>query len=62
MHLNIGIFTKYFFQACEEAIAKLKSTQTSSQTSIHYVVNQIIYPLSQGCETKDVKLIRVSKK
>ncbi|KAJ8951459.1 hypothetical protein NQ318_006892, partial [Aromia moschata] len=46
-------------EACEEAIAKLKSTQTSPQTSIHYIVNQIIYPLSQGCETKDVKLIRL---
>ncbi|KAJ8933043.1 hypothetical protein NQ314_014283 [Rhamnusium bicolor] len=46
-------------EACEEAIAKLKSTQTSSQTSIYYIVNQIIYPLSQGCETKDVKLIRL---
>ncbi|XP_056646961.1 protein MON2 homolog isoform X2 [Diorhabda sublineata] len=46
-------------EACEEAINKLKSTQSSPQTSIYYVVNQIIYPLSQGCETKDVKLIRL---
>ncbi|KAJ8914767.1 hypothetical protein NQ315_013270 [Exocentrus adspersus] len=45
-------------EACEEAINKLKSTHTSPQSSIYCIVNQIIYPLSQGCETKDVKLIR----
>ncbi|XP_028146572.1 protein MON2 homolog [Diabrotica virgifera virgifera] len=46
-------------EACEEAILKLKGAQSSPQTSIYYVVNQIIYPLSQGCETKDVKIIRL---
>ncbi|CAH1153236.1 unnamed protein product [Phaedon cochleariae] len=46
-------------EACEEAIAKLKGAQSSQQISANYVVNQIIYPLSQGCETKDVKLIRL---
>ncbi|CAG9855474.1 unnamed protein product [Phyllotreta striolata] len=46
-------------EACEEAINKLKTAQTSAQSSVYYVVNQIIYPLSQGCETKDVKLIRI---
>lgn len=29
------------------------------QQSVHYVVNQILYPLVQGCETKDLKIIKV---
>lgn len=45
-------------EACEEAIGKLKNCLTSPHTPIYYMVNQIIYPLSQGCETKDVKIIK----
>ncbi|EFA11008.1 Protein MON2 homolog-like Protein [Tribolium castaneum] len=45
-------------ESCEEAIVKLKAAVSTPQTSIYYVINQIIYPLSQGCETKDVKLIK----
>lgn len=59
-YLNSVDLMCFPFQACEEAIAKLKNSLTSPQTSIYYVINQIIYPLSQGCETKDVKLIKVS--
>lgn len=27
---------------------------------MHMVVNQILYPVVQGCETKDQKIIKVS--
>lgn len=27
---------------------------------IYYIVNQILYPLVQGCESKDIKIIKVS--
>lgn len=29
---------------------------------MYYIVNQVLYPLVQGCESKDVKIIKVSKK
>ncbi|GAB0089087.1 Protein MON2 homolog [Sergentomyia squamirostris] len=45
-------------ESCEEAIAKLKSAIANPQTPVYYVVNQILYPLVQGCESKDVKIIK----
>lgn len=51
-----------FFQSCEEAIMKIKSAGTSPTTPVYYVVNQILYPLVQGCESKDVKIIKVRMK
>lgn len=45
-------------QSCEEAITKLKNA-SSTQTTIYHVINQIMYPLVQGCETKDIKIIKV---
>ncbi|XP_050313877.1 protein MON2 homolog isoform X2 [Anthonomus grandis grandis] len=45
-------------EASEEAIAKLKNS-AGQQNNVYYLVNQIIYPVSQGCETKDVKLIKI---
>ncbi|XP_030755931.1 protein MON2 homolog [Sitophilus oryzae] len=46
-------------EASEEAISKLKNAVATPQTNVYYLINQIIYPISQGCETKDVKLIKV---
>lgn len=37
---------------------KLKNGVASPQTPIYYVINQIMYPLVQGCETKDAKIIK----
>uniref|UniRef100_A0A1B0CMD8 Protein MON2 homolog n=1 Tax=Lutzomyia longipalpis TaxID=7200 RepID=A0A1B0CMD8_LUTLO len=45
-------------ESCEEAIAKLKSAIANPQTPVYYVVNQILYPLVQGCESKDAKIIK----
>uniref|UniRef100_A0A1L8DV77 Protein MON2 homolog n=1 Tax=Nyssomyia neivai TaxID=330878 RepID=A0A1L8DV77_9DIPT len=45
-------------ESCEEAIVKLKSAIANPQTPVYYVVNQILYPLVQGCESKDVKIIK----
>lgn len=45
-------------QSCEEAIGKLKAAATNPQTPLFYVVNQIMYPLVQGCESKDLKVIK----
>lgn len=38
---------------------KLKSAAANPQTPVYYVVNQILYPLVQGCESKDLKIIKV---
>lgn len=58
-------------QASEEAIVKLrnfaaenfnKQQQKQSQfhhSQIYYVVNQILYPVVQGCETKEPKIVKV---
>ncbi|XP_014213732.1 protein MON2 homolog isoform X2 [Copidosoma floridanum] len=44
-------------ESCEEGISKLKQASSSNQpVQIYYVVNQILYPLVQGCESKDVKI------
>lgn len=45
-------------QSCEEAIGKLKAAATNPQTPLFYVVNQIMYPLVQGCESKELKVIK----
>ncbi|KAH8369024.1 hypothetical protein KR200_004086 [Drosophila serrata] len=45
-------------EACEEAISKLCSAGSTQQNSVYYTVNQILYPLVQGCETKDLKIIK----
>ncbi|KAK9890442.1 hypothetical protein WA026_010528 [Henosepilachna vigintioctopunctata] len=45
-------------EAAEEAMQKLKSVLSTPQ-DILYIINQIIYPLSQGCESKDVKIIKL---
>lgn len=54
---NLVLF--YYSQSCEEAISKLKSAGANPQTPVYYVVNQILYPLVQGCESKDLKIIKV---
>lgn len=41
---------------------KLKSAAANPQTPVYYVVNQILYPLVQGCESKDLKIIKVLRK
>lgn len=41
---------------------KIKSAGTNPTTPVYYVVNQILYPLVQGCESKDVKIIKVRMK
>lgn len=40
---------------------KLKSAAANPQTPVYYVVNQILYPLVQGCESKDLKIIKVKQ-
>lgn len=46
-------------ESCEEAIIVLKNASSSNQ-SLYYIVNQVLYPVIQGCETKDQKIIKVS--
>lgn len=36
----------------------MKAAATNPQTPLFYVVNQIMYPLVQGCESKDLKVIK----
>lgn len=38
---------------------KLKAATSTPSTQLYYVVNQILYALVQGCESKDVKIIKV---
>ncbi|CAH0731493.1 unnamed protein product, partial [Brenthis ino] len=45
-------------EACDEAIEKLALASNNPQASLYGVVNQILYPLVQGCESKDVKIIK----
>lgn len=57
---HIFFFTSsILLQSCEEAIIKLKAAASTPSTQIYYVVNQILYALVQGCESKDVKIIKV---
>ncbi|CAG9109021.1 unnamed protein product [Plutella xylostella] len=44
--------------ACDEAIEKLSLAANNPQASLYGVVNQILYPLVQGCESKDMKIIK----
>lgn len=46
-------------ESCEEAIVVLKNATTNNQ-SLYYIVNQVLYPVIQGCETKDQKIIKVN--
>ncbi|KAK6620142.1 hypothetical protein RUM44_006542 [Polyplax serrata] len=46
-------------ESCEEGIVKLRNAQTNPQTPLFYVVNQILYPFVQGCETKDQKIVKI---
>lgn len=39
---------------------KIKSAGTNPTTPVYYIVNQILYPLVQGCESKDLKIIKVT--
>ncbi|XP_058057960.1 protein MON2 homolog [Anopheles bellator] len=59
---NLSLETKKKYpqikESCEEAILKLKAAGANPQTPVYYVVNQILYPLVQGCESKDVKIIK----
>lgn len=41
--------------ACEEAIAKIRS----SPNSLPYITNQALYPVIQGCDTKDPKIVKL---
>ncbi|XP_020288600.1 protein MON2 homolog isoform X3 [Pseudomyrmex gracilis] len=45
-------------ESCEEGIAKLRTASNNPGTPIYYIVNQILYPLVQGCESKDIKIIK----
>ncbi|XP_063370148.1 protein MON2 homolog [Cydia amplana] len=45
-------------EACDEAIEKLALAANNPQASLYGVVNQILYPLVQGCESKDLKIIK----
>ncbi|XP_039310634.1 protein MON2 homolog isoform X8 [Solenopsis invicta] len=45
-------------ESCEEGIVKLRTASSNPGTSIYYIVNQILYPLVQGCESKDIKIIK----
>jgi hypothetical protein len=38
---------------------KLRNATANPQTPVFYIVNQILYPLVQGCETKDPKIVKV---
>lgn len=55
----VSFLVWHVLQSCEEAINKLKNASSTPQTPIYYVINQIMYPLVQGCDTKDIKIIRV---
>jgi hypothetical protein len=50
----------HYLQACDEAIEKLSLASNNPQASLYGVVNQILYPLVQGCESKDLKIIKVN--
>jgi len=39
---------------------KLRNATANPQTPVFYIVNQILFPLVQGCETKDPKIVKVT--
>ncbi|KAJ8683120.1 hypothetical protein QAD02_018912 [Eretmocerus hayati] len=44
-------------ESCEEGMLKLRQATSNNQPGqIYYVVNQILYPLVQGCESRDLKI------
>jgi len=44
--------------ACEEAISKIRGAQ-SSPNAMAYISNQALYPVIQGCDTRDPKIVKV---
>ncbi|XP_050438772.1 protein MON2 homolog isoform X2 [Adelges cooleyi] len=61
---NLSMETKKKYpqikEASEEAIVKLRNSMSDSQqTPIYYVINQILYPIVQGCETKEPKTVKM---
>jgi len=59
--LLFKFIASYLLQSCEEGITKLRTVSSNPGTPIYYIVNQILYPLVQGCESKDIKIIKVLK-
>ncbi|KAJ6640307.1 Protein MON2 like [Pseudolycoriella hygida] len=57
---NLGIETRKKYpqikEACEEAITKLQSA--NPKAPVYYMINQILYPLIQGCDSKDLKVVK----
>ncbi|XP_046407133.1 protein MON2 homolog isoform X3 [Ischnura elegans] len=60
---NVSLETKKKYpqikESCEEGIIKIRNAAANPQTPVFYIVNQILYPLVQGCETKDTKIVRL---
>ncbi|KAK7789330.1 hypothetical protein R5R35_012807 [Gryllus longicercus] len=60
---NLSAETKKKFpqikESCEEGIVKLRNAAANPQTPVYYIVNQILYPLVQGCETRDHKIVKI---
>nr|XP_018911594.1 PREDICTED: protein MON2 homolog isoform X1 [Bemisia tabaci] len=60
---NLSIETRKKFpqikEACEEGIIKLRNATSTPQTPIYYTVNQVLYPIIQGCETKDQRIVKM---
>ncbi|XP_050530236.1 protein MON2 homolog isoform X2 [Daktulosphaira vitifoliae] len=61
---NLSMETKKRYpqikEASEEAIVKLRNSMSDNQqTPIYYVINQILYPIVQGCETKESKIVKM---
>ncbi len=53
---------KNTIQACEEVLTKVKFSNCGSHLNnqtLRNITNPILYPLIQGCETKDPKLTKV---
>ncbi|XP_063218937.1 protein MON2 homolog [Bacillus rossius redtenbacheri] len=60
---NIAIESKKKYpgikESCEEGIVKLRNAAANPQTPVFYIINQILFPLVQGCETKDQKIVKM---
>jgi len=44
--------------ACEEAIAKIRGAGTAP-SALPYVTQEALYPVLQGCDTRDPKIVKV---
>ncbi|CAL8120181.1 unnamed protein product [Orchesella dallaii] len=44
--------------ACEEVIAKIRRAQASSNSTA-YITDQALYPVIQGCDTKEPKIVKL---